>query len=80
MKICFARANHTNETSGYFMAQGIIEWLLSGDKAANLDNIEWSFYLCPDPKAIYNHYAYEEIAEEIYDDGKKMHGKLLMMR
>lgn len=71
MKICFGRANHTNESSGFFMAQGIIEWLLSGDKAANLDNIEWSFYLCADPKAIYYHYGYNEIDDEIYDTGKK---------
>jgi hypothetical protein len=70
MKICFGRPSHTNETSGFFMAQGIIEWLLSGDGYANLDNFEWTFYLCPDPKGIYYHYRYEEIRSEIYDTGK----------
>ncbi|OHB67181.1 MAG: hypothetical protein A2Y76_09790 [Planctomycetes bacterium RBG_13_60_9] len=70
LKICFAKATHTNETSGYFMAHGIIDWLLSGDPAANLDNTEWTIYLCPDPKAVYNHYQYREIEYELYDGGR----------
>jgi hypothetical protein len=70
MKIGYLRYMHTQETSGFFIAQGIVDWLLSGDPAANLDNIVWEIYPCTDPKAVYNHYQYSEIESEIYDSGK----------
>lgn len=70
MKICFGKAMHAHETSAFFMTQGIIEWLLSGDPAANLDNVVWTFYPCPDPKAAYHHLNYNELEKENYDTGK----------
>lgn len=70
MKICFGKAMHAQETAGYFMAQGIIEWLLSGDPAANLDNIVWTLYPCSDPKAAHDHLLYNELEKEPYDTGK----------
>jgi hypothetical protein len=50
--------------------QGMIDWLLSGDPAANLNNIEWTFYPCQDPKAIHDHYKYNGIEKELYDGGR----------
>ena len=70
MKICYGKAMHAQETAGFFMTQGIIQWLLSGDPAANLDNIVWTFYPCPDPKAAYEHLVYSELEKEQYDSGK----------
>ena len=70
LKICFGKAQHAHETSAFFMTQGIIEWLLSGDPAANLDNIVWTFYPCADPKAAYHHLNYSEVEKETYDTGK----------
>ncbi|MBN1674878.1 MAG: NPCBM/NEW2 domain-containing protein [Kiritimatiellae bacterium] len=71
LKICFGKAMHARETAGYFMAQGIVDWLLSGDPAANLDNIEWTVYPCPDPRAAYEHLKYDELEKyETYDGGK----------
>jgi len=59
------------------MIQGIIDWLLSGDPAANLANTEWSFYPCPDPKAVHQHYRYDEICSERYDSGRLAEESLL---
>ena len=70
LKICFGKAMHAHETSAFFMTQGIIEWLLSGDPAANLDNIVWTFYPCADPKAAYEHLNYNQTEKETYDTGK----------
>lgn len=70
MKICYGKAMHAQETAGFFMTQGIIQWLLSGDPAVNLDNIVWTFYPCPDPKAAYEHLVYSELEKEPYDSGK----------
>ena len=63
MKICFGKAMHAHETSGFFMTQGIIAWLLSGDPAANLDNIVWTFYPCADPKAVYEQLQLRQVGE-----------------
>jgi len=70
MKICFGKAMHAQEPAGFFMTQGIIDWLLSGDPAANLDNIVWTFYPCPDPKAAHDHLLYNELEQETYDTGR----------
>ena len=70
MKICFGKAMHAQEPAGFFMTQGIIDWLLSGDPAANLDNIAWTFYPCPDPKAAHDHLLYNELEKEPYDTGR----------
>ena len=70
LKICFGKAMHAHETSAFFMTQGIIEWLLSGDPAANLDNVVWTFYPCADPKAAYEHFNYNQTEKEAYDTGK----------
>ena len=70
MKICFGKAMHAQEPAGFFMTQGIIDWLLSGDPAANLDNIVWTFYPCPDPKAAHDHLLYNELEKETYDTGR----------
>ena len=73
MKISVGKAMHAQETAGFFMTQGIIEWLLSGDPAANLDNIVWTFYPCPDPKAAHDHLLYDELENEPYNSGKPGH-------
>ena len=77
MKICFGKAMHAHETSGFFMTQGIIEWLLSGDPAANLDNIVWTFYPCPDPKAAYQHLNYDQMENETLRHGQTGSSHLL---
>lgn len=70
LKICFGKAQHAHETSGFFMSQGIIAWLLSGDPAANLDNVAWTLYPCADPKAAFLHLNYNQLEKEKYDTGK----------
>ena len=70
LKICFGKAMHAHETSAFFMTQGVIQWLLSGDPVANLDNIVWTFYPCADPQAAYNQLVYSEAEKQIYDTGK----------
>jgi hypothetical protein len=69
LQICFGKAQHAHETSAFFLTQGIIEWLLSGDPAANLDNIVWTFYPSADPRAAYEHLNYSE-TEKGHDTGK----------
>lgn len=69
MKILVGSAMHNQETSAFYMCQGIIDWLLSGDPATNLNNVEWYFYPCFHPKAVYYHYQYKEIESEEYDNG-----------
>lgn len=71
LKISFSRAMHAYEKSGYFMAQGIVSWLLSGDPAANLANIEWTIYPCLDPQAVHDGQDYKEYENLVLDDGRK---------
>ncbi len=73
LKICFGKAQHAHETSAFFMSQGIIDWLLSGDPAANLDNVVWTLYPCADPKAAYFHLNYRQLEKELYDTGRTGH-------
>lgn len=71
LKIAFCKTSHAYEKSGFFMAQGAIAWLLSGDPAANLDQIEWSIYPCLDPQATHDGLDYNEQAELVVDNGRK---------
>jgi hypothetical protein len=71
LRIALCKTSHAYERSGFFIARGAIEWLLSGDPAANLDHIEWSIYPCLDPQAAHDGCDYIEQAELIMDDGRR---------
>jgi hypothetical protein len=76
LRIALCRTNHAYERSGFFMAQGAIDWLLSGDPAANLDHIEWTIYPVLDPQAIRDGQDYTEYNSLALDDGRKQHDAL----
>ena len=76
LRIAFTRTNHAYERSGFFMAQGVIEWLLSGDPAANLDHLEWTIYPCLDPQAIHDGQDYTEYDNLVLDNGRKQRDAL----
>jgi hypothetical protein len=70
LRIAMCKTSHAYEKAGYFMAQGAIAWLLSGDPATNLDHIEWSIYPCLDPQAAHDGCSYIEQADLVMDDGR----------
>ncbi|MBI3969704.1 MAG: DUF5060 domain-containing protein [Chloroflexi bacterium] len=70
LRIAFCKTSHAYEQSGFYMAQGIVEWLLSGDPAANLDRVEWTVYPCLDPQAIHDGNSYTEYDRLRLDYGR----------
>jgi len=70
LRIAFCKTAHAYEQSGFYMAQGIVSWLLSGDPAANLDRVEWTIYPCLDPQAVHDGQNYIEYASLRLDDGR----------
>ena len=76
LKIALANIDHHYEHAGFYMAQGAIEWLLSGDPAANLDNIEWTIYPLLDPEAVYRGGDYDEYKTLRLDNGKTIYEAL----
>jgi hypothetical protein len=70
LRIAICKTSHAYERSGFYMIQGAIEWVLSGDPAANLDHIEWYFYPCLDPQAIHDGMGYKEYETLVMDDGR----------
>ena len=76
LRIAVARTNHAYERSGFYMTQGLISWLLSGDPAANLDHVEWTVYPCLDPQAVHDGQDYTEYDKLILDDGRSQRDAL----
>ncbi len=70
LKLAFTRTPHAHETSGYYMAQGMVEWLLSDDPAANLDRVVWIIYPDPTTKNLYYNLQYNELERGPCDSGK----------
>ena len=70
LRIAICKTDHAYEQSGFYMAQGVIDWLLSGDPAANLDHIEWTIYPCLDPQAVHDGQDYKEYEMFPLDDGR----------